>query len=148
MLKKLKDKRIWIVLIIAIIFIVGIISVICFVNKENETGKLDTKVEVNNTDESDEEVQEPYNGDGLTIAGDDETDEMQEDSVKAPASWSNSSKETKQTDNLDQTESNVKEESKKSNNNKQDEDSKQQDNDSIEEDESLESESVSYGRIF
>ena len=126
MLDKLKDKKIWIGFIVAIILIGGIIGTVCIISNMDDTGNSDTKVEEENKDENDE---------GLTVAGDDESDDMHEDSVKAPSSWGGSSEETDDTNESGESENNVKDESKEN-------------DDNIEEDESLKSEDRSYGRIF
>ena len=126
MLDKLKDKKLWIGFIVAIIIIGGIIGTVCMIGNMDDTGNSGTKVEEENKDGNDE---------GLTVAGDDESDSMQEDGVKAPASWGGSSEETDDTIESGASENNVKEESKEN-------------DDNIEDDESLKSEDRSYGRIF
>ena len=104
----LKNKKIWIVLVVVILFVVGIVSTIQLINKFEE--KDDSQKPTISQDD-----EKPYDGDGMDVVDD---DNAQEESMKTPDSWEKDSTSSDSSDgNKNQTNSSDKKEDNKSDEN-------------------------------
>jgi hypothetical protein len=96
MFKKLADRKILIVTVIALLVLIGVIVVLSSGKTTKDPDKHpDKDIVEQNQDE------EPYDGDGLDVQEDEEAvkgEEQQEEGVKAPSSWGNEADDEGQTE--------------------------------------------------
>ena len=96
MFKKLADRKILIVTVIALLVLIGVIVVLSSGKTTKDPDKHpDKDIVEQNQDE------EPYNGDGLDVQEDEEAvkgEEQQEEGVKAPSSWGDETDDQGQTE--------------------------------------------------